>query len=117
MLPWLPLLVALLALGLAAPATAQVKGAVGVCVRWGASPDHVEDAVVVVPSGNPVLDAAVPDAVRQMQWPRPAKRAGINAWVGIWMSVDGAPLPTGVKVSCEKADELLARSKRPQLTT
>lgn len=99
------------------PAAGQVKGAVGVCISWGASPDHVEDAVVVVPSGNPVLDAAVPGSIRQLNWPRPTNPAGVNVWVGIWMSVDGAPLPTGAKVTCEKADDLFARSQRPTRTT
>lgn len=109
--------VGLFALAVAAPALAGVKAAVGVCVRWGPSPDHVQDAVVVVPSGNPVLDAAVPDSIRQMQWKAPKAAAGARGWVGIWMSVDGAPIPPGPLPSCDKADDILARSQRPTHAT
>lgn len=109
----LSILVALLMLGIASPAASQVKSAVGVCVRWGASPDHVEDAVVVVPSGNPVLDAAMPDSIRQLKWPMPSNPGQAHDWVGIWMSVEGAPIPPGPLPICEEADELLARSQRP----
>lgn len=106
--------VATLALGVAAPAAAQVRATVGVCLRWGASPDHVEDVVIVVPSGNPVLDAALPDSIRQMQWRAPTNPAKRRDWLGVWMSVDGAPVPPGLPPSCAKADELLGH---PQLDT
>lgn len=96
-----------LALGVATPAAAEVRTTVGVCLRWGASRDHVEDVVVVVPSGNPVLDAALPDSVRQMQWPAPKSRAKRRDWLGVWMSVDGAPVPPGPPPSCARADQLL----------
>lgn len=110
----LPFLVALLSVGMAAPVTAEVRTTVGVCLRWGASPDHVEDVVVVVSSGNRVLDAALPDSVRQMQWPAPKSPAKRRAWLGVWMSVDGAPVPPGPPPSCARADKLL---RHPELDT
>lgn len=102
-----------LAATLAAAAPAP-KGLVGVCLRWGASPDHVQDAVVVRPSGNPVLDAALPDSVRQMQWRRPATLKAPGAWLGVWMSVGGTPVPSGPPPGCDDADRLLPT---PQLDT
>lgn len=110
----LPILVLLWVLGVAAPVSAAVRSTVGVCLRWGASRDHVEDVVVVVPSGNPVLDAALPDSVRQMQWPAPKSRAKRRDWLGVWMSVDGAPVPPGPPPSCAKADKLL---RHPEFDT
>ena len=90
----------------AAEAT-PIQGAVGVCMRWGADPEHVVDVVVVHPSGNPVLDAAIPDTIRQMVWPRTMKPKEEGAWVGIWMTVDGADMPQGPLPTCETADSLL----------
>ncbi len=90
----------------ARPAT-PIQGAVGVCMRWGGDPEHVADVVVVHPSGNPILDAAIPDTIRQMVWPRTTKPQDEGAWVGIWMSVDGADLPQGPLPTCETADSLL----------
>ena len=106
-----------LALAVAGPAPAAapvVKGAVGVCLRWGASRDHVRDVVIVHPSGNPVLDAALPDSIRQMQWARPTDPKAANGWNGVWMSVDGAPLPSAPSPDCKDAERLLPR---PQLNT
>jgi len=102
-----------LASALAVPAPAP-KGLVGVCLRWGGSPDHVQDVVVVRPSGNPVLDGALPDSVRQMQWRRPAGLKAAGAWLGVWMSIDGTPVPSGPPPGCDAADRLLPK---PQLDT
>jgi hypothetical protein len=110
----IPVALVSLALGAVAPAAAQVRTAVGVCLHWGASPDHVEDVVIVVPSGNPVLDAALPDSIRQMQWRAPNGPGKRHEWLGVWMSVDGAPVPPGPPPSCAKADDLIGR---PQLDT
>jgi len=112
-----PIIAVGLAFAAASPALAEVKGAVGVCIRWGASPDHVQDAVVVVPSGNPVLDAALPDSIRQMQWRAPKPPAKAHDWVGVWMLVDGAPIPTGPLPGCDKAADLLARYRQPTHAT
>ncbi len=114
-----PALVIGLALGLAvagaAPAAAPtVKGAVGVCLRWGASRDQVRDVVIVHPSGNPVLDGALPDAIRQMRWTRPTDPKAAAGWTGVWMPVDGASPPPGPPPDCRNADRLLPR---PQLNT
>lgn len=106
-------MIIVLATALAVPAPAP-KGLVGVCLRWGASPDHAQEVVVVRPSGNPVLDAALPDSVRQMRWPRPADLKTADAWLGVWMSVDGAPVPPGPPPACDRADQLLPK---PQLDT
>lgn len=111
---WSLSILVMLVMSVATPAAAQVRATVGVCLRWGASPDHVEDVVIVVPSGNPVLDAALPDSIRQMQWPAPKSPAKRRAWLGVWMSVDGAPVPPGPPPSCARADKLL---RHPELDT
>lgn len=100
-----------------APAIAGVRSTVGVCLRWGVSADHVEDVVIVVPSGNPVLDAALPDSIRQMQWKPPENPARRHDWLGVWMPVEGAPVPPGRPPSCRDADRLLARSRHPTRPT
>lgn len=100
------------ALASAAPAAARAPAAaVGVCLRWGPADDHVQDVVIVSPSGNPVLDAALPDAIRQMVWRRPAHPALARDWVGVWMSVDGAPLRPSAPPSCADADRRLADTR------
>ena len=89
------------AAGAQPPATQEeddsLRGTVGVCIRWGADPNHVADAVVVVPSGNPTLDDAIPNTIRAMTWERPAHDYH-GEWVGITMAVSGGtskiPLPT-----------------------
>lgn len=86
----------------AAPETPQagpsLKGTVGVCVRWGADDHHVEEAVVVKPSGNAILDATIPDTLRALTWARPPGDTG--AWTPLNVSVDGAP-PAQEMPSCE----------------
>ncbi len=67
------------------------KGTVGVCVRWGFDPHHVVDAVVVVSSGNPQLDQAVPDTVREMRWEKPTDDYH-GEWMGITMQVAGSDM-------------------------
>jgi hypothetical protein len=62
-----------------------VNGVVGVCVRWGADPRHVEEAVVAVTSGNATLDNAIPATVRAMEWAPAANYRG--QWVGYWLTV------------------------------
>jgi hypothetical protein len=69
-----------------APNDAEIRGVVGVCVRWGADPDHVEEAAVVVPSSDPALDAAMPESIRRMEWRRPTGKYD-GEWIGIWMAV------------------------------
>jgi hypothetical protein len=64
------------------------RGVVGVCVRWGADPRHVAEAVVAVHSGNATIDGAVPEAVRAMDWPVPRNYRG--QWAGYWVTVGGA---------------------------
>jgi hypothetical protein len=75
----------------------SLRGTVGVCIRWGGDPKHVADAVVVVPSGNPVLDRAIPDTVRAMTWDKPDGDYH-GQWIGITLQVAGGsgdmPLPT-----------------------
>ena len=62
-----------------------VNGVVGVCVRWGADPRHVEEAVVAVTSGNAALDSAIPATVRAMDWTPAGNYRG--QWVGYWLTV------------------------------
>ena len=84
-----------------------IQGAVGVCMRFGPDPGRAVDVVVVHPSGNPVLDVNIPDTIRQLSWPVTMKPKEEGAWVGIWMTVDGADMPQGALPSCETADSLL----------
>ena len=74
----------------AAPAAAEAsgQGVVGVCVRWGDDAHHLADAVVVDPSGNNLLDNAIPNTLRSMAWDKPADYDG--AWLGLSIGVDGA---------------------------
>ena len=86
-------------LGIAAPdGDTDVRGSVGVCIRWGSDPHHVADAIVVVGSGNPTLDRAVPDTIKNMEWERPNSPTYHGEWIGIVMAVDGSapnlPLPS-----------------------
>jgi hypothetical protein len=73
----------------------DLRGTAGICVRWD-GPTHVADAVVVVSSGNPALDAALPETIKAMEWQRPAPPYA-GGWIGITMAVEGAadsiPLP------------------------
>lgn len=77
-------------------AGSDLRGTAGVCVRWD-GPTHVADAVVVVSSGNPTLDRALPDTIRNMAWQAPDPPYH-GEWVGITMAVAGAqasmPLPS-----------------------
>jgi hypothetical protein len=96
MIPAALLLVAATVPG-AAQDDADLKGKAGVCVRWGIDSKHVEEAVVVVSSGNPVLDQALPHTLTSMEWPSPASPPYKGEWVGIVIGVAGAdssgPLP------------------------
>ena len=78
-------------------ADAGLRGSVGVCIRWGIDPNHIADAVVVVGSGNPTLDQAVPATIKNMEWQRPSSTPYKGEWVGIVMAVDenlpNQPLP------------------------
>lgn len=105
----------LLAGGAAAAAEpTPIKGAVGVCMRFGPDPGRAVDVVVVHSSGNPLLDAGIPDTIRQLSWPVTMKPKEEGAWVGIWMTVDGADMPQGPLPNCETADSLLPH---PQMQT
>jgi hypothetical protein len=59
-----------------------VKGIVGVCIRWGDDPVHVQEAVVVEPSRNAALNQAIPAHVRAMNWPKPPKDY-YGQWEGV----------------------------------
>jgi len=76
------------------PAAAAPPGGVGIgmCVRWGADPHHVADAVVVQPSGDADLDASMPDDVKALTWDPPAGYDG--RWIGIAMVLGAAPPPS-----------------------
>lgn len=60
---------------------------VGVCVRWGVDDRHIEDAVVVEPSGDVQLDRSIPASLRAMAWARPAGDQG--QWVGVSIALNG----------------------------
>jgi hypothetical protein len=96
----LPVALALAALGTSAssaePSFSQpVQGTVGVCVRWGDDPAHVQEAIVVQPSKNSALNDAVPNHVRSMDWPRPSKDYA-GEWVGMNLVFGQSNPPQGV---------------------
>lgn len=72
----------------AAEDAAPPKGAVGVCVRWGADPTKLAEVVLVKPSGDPRVDVMVPEALRAMPFPRPDGDTG--AWRAMSVGVGGA---------------------------
>lgn len=76
------------------------KGSVGVCVRWGEDTHHVSDAVVVDPSGDPLLDAAIGPTVQGMSWDKPSAYDG--GWIGVRISIgekaSADPLPDCAKM-------------------
>jgi hypothetical protein len=89
-MPSLILAAAMLLQSPGVPAEApEVRGTAGVCIRWADDPDHVADAVVVVPSGNDALDQALPASVKTMRWPRPTGDKG--EWMGITIAVGEGP--------------------------
>jgi hypothetical protein len=61
---------------------APLTGTVGVCIRWGADPAHVEDALVVAPSRNDALNAFVTTQIKAMEWQRP-KSDYHGEWEGV----------------------------------
>jgi hypothetical protein len=82
------------------------KGSVGVCVRWtDEDAHHVADAVVVDPSGDPVLDAAIGPTVEGLSWDKPESYDG--GWVGVRISVgdkaSADPLPDCTRMLAEPA--------------
>lgn len=82
-----------------AQATEPLSGAAGVCVRWADDPHHVAEAVVVNSSGNPTLDAALPESIEAMTWPAPTSPDYAGEWVGIRIAVGGSP-SGGVQPDC-----------------
>lgn len=89
----------------AATAADPAAGTVGVCVRWGADDSRLEDVVVVEPSGNKPLDAAIPGALLGMQWTKPSGNGG--EWVALSVGVAGsqpsAKLPNCAALGPEEA--------------
>lgn len=79
-------------------AEAALQGVVGVCVRWGASSSHLSDVVVVKPSGNALLDAAIPETLKGLDWPSPQGDTG--GWTALSVGVGGVE-PTGEAPSCD----------------
>jgi hypothetical protein len=82
------------------------KGSVGVCVRWtDEDVHHVADAVVVDPSGDPVLDAAIGPTVEGLSWDKPDSYDG--GWVGVRIAVgdeaSSDPLPDCAGMLAEQA--------------
>jgi hypothetical protein len=80
-------------------APSPLAGVVGVCARWEADPLHVAEVVVVIPSGNATLDAAIIPTVKAANWPRPAGDTG--GWTGRYVAI-GAPIPPGPQPTCER---------------
>jgi hypothetical protein len=73
----------------APPAKSDFYGVIGLCVRWRSDPQHVADAVVVVPSASPVLNQGTPQTIKGMSWSEPSNYDG--RWVGVNLSIGGAP--------------------------
>jgi hypothetical protein len=59
-----------------------LTGTVGVCIRWGADPAHVEEALVVAPSRNDALNSFVTTQIKAMEWQRP-KSDYHGEWEGV----------------------------------
>ncbi|MDB5421430.1 MAG: hypothetical protein JWR59_1377 [Brevundimonas sp.] len=76
----------------------RLVGVVGICVRWEADPLHVAEVVVVRPSGNPTLDAAMAPTAKATNWPKVAGDTG--GWTGRWVSMGGVPIPPGPQPDC-----------------
>ena len=85
-----------------------MRGTAGVCIRWGADLSRVEEAVVVVSSGNPNLDASLPVSLPRWSWPRGDGQPG--RWIGIWVSIGEA----GVRRDPPDCSDLPAPPPRPQ---
>jgi uncharacterized NAD(P)/FAD-binding protein YdhS len=67
----------------------DLSGTAGLCIRWD-GPEHISDAIVVVSSGNPALDEAVPSLIRARRWQRPDPYN--HGWVGIAFTAQSKPL-------------------------
>lgn len=76
----------------------RLAGVVGICARWETDPLRVVEVIVVRPSGNATLDAAVPPTVKTTAWPRPAGDTG--GWTGRWVAIGGVPIPPGPQPDC-----------------
>jgi hypothetical protein len=82
----LPALALLASLQVATPAPQPANGApgpVGLCVRWGADPEHVSDAVVVTSSGNPAIDERVRSNTKSVRLLRPSAPGYKGQWKGM----------------------------------
>jgi hypothetical protein len=75
----------------------SAASSVGVCVRWGADDLHIEDAVVVEPSGDVALDKSIPGSLRAMNWARPDGDQG--HWVGVSIALNGGSA-SGLRPDC-----------------
>lgn len=88
------------------------KGTVGVCVRWGTDDSHLAEVVVVEPSGDATLDAAVPGTLRDMEWKKPEGYGG--EWIALSVGVAGAQ--PGKVPNCDTLAEEAAGPARPLAT-
>lgn len=75
----------------------SAANSVGVCVRWGVDDRHIEDAVVVEPSGDIALDKSIPGSLRAMNWARPDGDQG--QWVGVSIALNGGSA-AGLRPDC-----------------
>ncbi|MDB5470119.1 MAG: hypothetical protein JWR84_1679 [Caulobacter sp.] len=107
------LLVALMASLMLAPnealprgEAAEIKGTIGVCLRWRDDHKGVAEAVVVESSGSRELDRAMVESIKSMNWPVGDNYRG--DWIGVRMELnsDGAPdnrpLPDCSKIAGER---------------
>ena len=79
-------------------------------MRWGAAADKLAEVVVVEPSGNALLDSAIPNTLREMPWAKPQGYGG--EWVGLSVGVAGSK-PTGKVPSCNSLAEEVTGPARP----
>ena len=77
----------LIAATMQADAAVDLSGTTGVCIRWD-GPEHIGGAVVVVSSGNAVLDAAIPSTLENIRWQRPDPPCR-GGWLGIIFTAEG----------------------------
>lgn len=93
------------------PRADDLRGTAEVCIRWD-GPCHIADAVVVRPSGNPMLDASLPATIKAMAWQHPDQPYN-GGWMGVTVAVIGAPSEMPLP-SCDKLSKPLSAAKPDQ---
>ncbi|MCR5879213.1 hypothetical protein [Phenylobacterium sp. J367] len=95
----------------AAPAADDdIRGTVGVCVRWGADATKLAEVVVVKPSGDARVDALAAGTLRELPFPKPPGDTG--AWRAMSMGIGGAE-PPAEPPSCAGLSSVVSDESEP----